>query len=136
MATGVAVPKIGDFGMALRMHAGAQESAGGAGQGTPFYAAPEVLARDALHQASDVYAFGVMMWELICGTTVYVTQCVPAAPVATRTQCTHPMHVAASSRSRYAHACHELYTAAVQPAWPAPIRLPALVSSDSQNKSC
>lgn len=89
VATRVVVPKIADFGMALRMHDGVSHSGGGGGRGTPFYAAPEVVGRGEVHKAGDVYSFGVMMWELISGTTVYVSQCVSSTRMHLYRVCNH-----------------------------------------------
>jgi serine/threonine-protein kinase len=62
--------RVADFGVAL---ANVRLSHTRAGQvkGKPAYMAPEQLSRDEVTRATDIYAAGVVLWELCAGRRAY-----------------------------------------------------------------
>lgn len=63
--------KLLDFGVAKIVDPGTHDAikltAAGAFIGTPRYASPEQMRREPLSSASDVYAVGLIMWEMLTG---------------------------------------------------------------------
>ncbi|EDQ85134.1 uncharacterized protein MONBRDRAFT_34366 [Monosiga brevicollis MX1] len=55
--------KISDFGLTAKTQCG--------GIGTPYWMAPELLRGEVCTTASDVYAFGVTVWETVARTDPY-----------------------------------------------------------------
>ena len=55
--------KIADFGLSVKIKRGEQHVSG-IQHGTEGYVAPEVLQTRRMVKASDVYSFGILMWEL------------------------------------------------------------------------
>ena len=67
------VPRIVDFGIAILREGG--EFTGGAGRlttnglvlGTPHYMAPEQAVNDPIDHRIDLFALGIMIYEMLCG---------------------------------------------------------------------
>ena len=58
-------PMVMDFGLAKL--ASQQEQAGGALSGTPRYIAPEIIAGKPASAKADIYAVGIMLYEMVTG---------------------------------------------------------------------
>ncbi len=69
LLTARCAPKISDFGLARRLQDGGGLTQSGAAMGTPSYMAPEQAQcrRDAIGPATDVYALGAVLYELLTG---------------------------------------------------------------------
>lgn len=61
------VVKVADFGLARAVEADAESTRTGLMMGTVAYCAPEQLTRGYADQRSDVYAAGVLLFELLTG---------------------------------------------------------------------
>lgn len=63
MLTGDGVPRVMDFGIAR--HAAAGKEADGTLAGTPWYMAPEYIQDGSFSPASDVFAMGAVLYEML-----------------------------------------------------------------------
>lgn len=63
------VAKIGDWGSARAAHAGSRTMTHGVG--TACWLAPEVIKHARSSKASDIYSFGIVLWELATREEVY-----------------------------------------------------------------
>lgn len=64
MIDGRGVARITDFGLAI-------EGSGGGFAGTPAYMAPEQLDGRPATQSSDLYALGLVLWEIVTGRRLF-----------------------------------------------------------------
>lgn len=63
--------KITDFGLSSKLD-DLKTHVSGVNHGTPYYLSPELMSHNQLHKASDVYAYGIIMWEMATGCAPYV----------------------------------------------------------------
>ncbi|KAG2447354.1 hypothetical protein HYH02_007683 [Chlamydomonas schloesseri] len=63
--------KIADFGLSVMIPKHLTHLSGRR-CGSPFYIAPEVYQRGHASPAADIFAFGVLLWELVMGTSAGV----------------------------------------------------------------
>jgi hypothetical protein len=117
------VPKVTDFGLAKLLEEADEETTSGLLLGTPAYMAPEQVEgrTKAVGVATDVYALGVILYELLTGRTPFrgpsllmtldqVRTAEPVAPRALRRDVPHDLDVIClkclqkAPRDRYASA--------------------------------
>ena len=65
------VVKVGDFGLAKVLSASTHLTQTGTMLGSPAYVAPEQLSGEAVDGRADVYALGVVLWELVTGQRAF-----------------------------------------------------------------
>jgi serine/threonine protein kinase len=64
------VCKLGDFGLS-RMLQETETHVNTGSYGTVTHAAPELLSEGRLTKSSDVFAFGMLLWELVTGDRLF-----------------------------------------------------------------
>lgn len=65
------VARLGDFGVAKALGRLVDETDAGQIQGKPGYLAPEQIARRPLDRRTDVFAAGIVLWEVITGKRLF-----------------------------------------------------------------
>lgn len=60
--------KVADFGMS-RIHSDTKQTAS---QGTITHMPPELIRKGVMHRSADVWAFGVLMWEMYSGQRAWI----------------------------------------------------------------
>ncbi|HEY6876753.1 MAG TPA: serine/threonine-protein kinase [Polyangiales bacterium] len=66
--------KLIDFGIAKSLHAEDSTTHGRVVLGKLGYMAPEQLRRETVDRRTDVYALGVMLWEMLCARSLFRCQ--------------------------------------------------------------
>ncbi|MCG8456850.1 MAG: serine/threonine-protein kinase, partial [Holophagales bacterium] len=90
---GKAIVKLVDFGIAKRLPGSLEASEltrTGSLVMTPSYAAPEQVRGEVLTTAADIYALGIVLFELLAGRRPYEIEGLPAAEVERRICETEP----------------------------------------------
>jgi len=63
---------VADFGLSDSIKKNTETfDQGGGYKGTPYYLAPEILKASWFNEKVDVYAYGLVLWELLCGKRLW-----------------------------------------------------------------
>jgi serine/threonine protein kinase len=71
LVTAAGEPKLLDFGIAKQLESDGAAATTRMRPRTPGYASPEQVRGESITTASDVYALGVVLYELLCGRSPY-----------------------------------------------------------------
>src|SRR4051794_27354223 len=78
LVTADGIPELLDFGVARVLdpepNANTTQTFSGAGPLTPEYASPEQVRGESVGPASDIYALGVILYQLLTGKLPYSVQ--------------------------------------------------------------
>lgn len=85
-------PRLIDFGLALLQGSSAHITQAGMLLGSPAYMSPEALRGEELDQRSDVWAFGVLLYEMLTGTPPFQGEQIPALMQQILNQAIPPLH--------------------------------------------
>ena len=75
-------PTLSDFGLTRMMEGSAGLTAGGAVLGTPEYMAPEQALGKPADQRSDLYALGILVYQMLLGRTPFLGETPPGTLMA------------------------------------------------------
>jgi serine/threonine protein kinase len=78
---GSEVAKLVDFGIAKTFDESTQLTSDGSALGTPYYMSPEQIEGRTVDARSDIYALGIILYEMLVGEVPFADQSTPAVLV-------------------------------------------------------
>jgi len=78
---GSEVAKLVDFGIAKTFDESTQLTSAGSALGTPYYMSPEQIEGRTVDARSDIYALGIIFYEMLVGEVPFADQSTPAVLV-------------------------------------------------------